>query len=278
MEDKELIESVEKSLFEEDIEYIKTGLGDLDYILKGAEKPSLITIGGRPSMGKTAFLTTILINLLKQKKKCLFFSLDLSAQQLILRIISQLTEIDCYYLKTDKAMNLKNADKIYKVIGEIVDFDLKINDEHLDINSIKENIEKVKPDFVFIDYLQLIEIKSKKTRAETLEGVLIELKRIAKSNNCTIFMASSLSRALENRCCKRPMLSDLRESGGIENISDVVLFIYRDEYYDFSNPEYKNKAEIIVAKNKFGSCGVINLLFKKEIMKFSQRMRNVEEF
>ena len=278
MKDKELMESVEKSLFEEDVEFIKTGFTDLDYILKSAEKPSLITIGGRPSMGKTSFLTTVLINLLKQKKKCLFFTLDLSSQQLILRIISQLTEINCYYLKTDKEQNLQNADKIYKAIGEIGEFDLKINDEHLDMGSIKENIEKIKPDFVFIDYLQLIAIKSKKTRTEALEGVLNEFKRIAKSNNCTIFMTSSLSRALENRCDKRPMLADLRESGGIENISDVVLFIYRDEYYDFSNPEFKNKAEIIVAKNKFGPTGVINLIFKKEIMKFLERIKYVEEF
>ena len=118
-----------------------------------------------------------------------------------------------------------------------------------------------------------METPRKKQRSEAITNIMLDLKQIAKENNCIIFISSQLSRALESRCDKRPMLSDLRESGDIENISDVVLLIYRDEYYKacVDDEDYalnKGKAEIIVAKNKMGATAIIELLFRSPIAKF----------
>ena len=126
---------------------------------------------------------------------------------------------------------------------------------------------------MFIDYLQLLETPRKKQRSEAITNIMLDLKQTAKENNCIIFISSQLSRALETRYDKRPMLSDLRESGDIENISDVVMFIYREEYYkcSFDEEDYalnKGKAEIIVAKNKMGAVCTIELLFRSPIAKF----------
>jgi replicative DNA helicase len=166
----------------------------------------------------------------------------------------------------------KSVEKIMKALDKLSKYDLTIYDEHFNVEDIKERIEQHKPEFVFIDYLQLLDVPNKKPRSESYEKVMRNLKQIARDNNCIIFITSQLSRALESRCDKRPLLSDLRESGAIENISDVVMFIYRDDYYNScSDEDYainKGTAEIIVAKNKYGTMATIRLLFRSSIMKF----------
>lgn len=253
---------------------LKTGFKDLDIILSNTENSSLITIGARPAMGKTSFMLCILHNLLKQNKKCLFLSLKMSTQQIIKRFITQMGEID-YCVLTHNEMSQKRKyykDKITKVLDEIAGFDLTINGEQVSIEEIKEQIEFLKPEYVFIDYLQLINTSNRKNRSEELETVVKELKNIAQKNKCIIFIASQLSRALETRIDKRPLLSDLRGSRAIENISDIVIFIHREEYYHYINEEEyaynKGKAEIIVAKNNCGLTAITNLLFRASIMKF----------
>ena len=272
----EVLEKVYESIFEEKPPVLQTGFRDLDTILSGVENSSLITIGARPAMGKTSFATNIMLNLLEQNKKCLFFSLEMSEEQAIKRLLGQIGEVDSMLLRNlDGILRRKQSvEKIAEALNKISKYDLTIIDDVHNADEIKEQIEQIKPEFVFIDYLQLIDVPSKKPRSESFEKVMRDLKKIAKDNNCIIFMTSQLSRAIESRCDKRPLLSDLRESGAIENISDVVMFIYRRDYY--TNPDYdeedyarvKGEVEIIVAKNRGGCVDTIRLLFRSSIMKF----------
>ena len=278
----EVLEKVYESIFEEKPPVLQTGFRDLDTILSGVENSSLITIGARPAMGKTSFATNIMLNLLEQNKKCLFFSLEMSEEQAIKRLLGQIGEVDSMLLRNlDGILRRKQSvEKIAEALNKISKYDLTIIDDVHNADEIKEQIEQIKPEFVFIDYLQLIDVPSKKPRSESFEKVMRDLKKIAKDNNCIIFMTSQLSRAIESRCDKRPLLSDLRESGAIENISDVVMFIYRENYY--TNPDYdeedyarvKGEAEIIVAKNRGGCVGTIRLLFRASIMKFLNPLLN----
>ena len=271
---KEVLEKLYEKIFEEKPPVLQTGFKDLDTILSGAENSSLITIGARPAMGKSSFATNIMLNLLEQNKKCLFFSLELSEWLLIKRLLCQVGEVDYHLLQMPNEISKreKNVEKIMKTLDKLSKYDLTIYDEHFNVEDIKERIEQHKPEFVFIDYLQLLDVPNKKPRSESYEKVMRNLKQIARDNNCIIFITSQLSRALESRCDKRPLLSDLRESGAIENISDVVMFIYRDDYYNScSDEDYainKGTAEIIVAKNKYGTMATIRLLFRSSIMKF----------
>ncbi|MBQ3640495.1 DnaB-like helicase C-terminal domain-containing protein [bacterium] len=280
MIDNEILGKVCSKIFDEQEPVLKTGFKDLDFILSGIEKNALITVGARPAMGKTSFITTILLNLLEQNKKCLFFSMEMSTEQLIKRLLCQISEVDAHLLNMPEEISKRkqSVEKITMAIETLSKYDLTITDGTFNIEKIREEIEQNKPEYVFIDYLQLINVPEKKPRSESFEKIMLDLKHIAKDNNCMIFISSQLSRALECRCDKRPLLSDLRESGAIENISDVVLFIYRDEYYNLENDEYsiinKGKAEIIAAKNRYGSVGIINLLFRPSIMKFLEPLNN----
>ncbi len=273
MIDKEILEKTFKQITEGNAEKLITGFNDLDSVLYGVEKGSLITIGGRPSIGKTAFMTSILYNFLKQDKKCLLFSLEMSISRYLKRLIAQVGEIELCSLNNNEFLDDRKKEKIKTALEIISCFDLTIFDDTYNIDEIRNKIETEKPEYVFIDYLQLLETPRKKQRSEAITNIMLDLKQAAKENNCIIFINSQLSRALENRYDKRPMLSDLRESGDIENISDVVMFIYRDEYYKayVDDEDYalnKGKAEIIIAKNKMGAVCTIELLFRSPIAKF----------
>jgi replicative DNA helicase len=272
MIESEILERVCEDIFEEKPPVLETGFEDLDMILCGVIKSALITIGARPAMGKTSFMTTIMLNLFEHNKKCLYFSLEMSQEQLIKKLLCQIGEVDSQLLimRGGILRREKSVEKIAEALNKISKYDLTIIDDSHNTDEIKEQIEQLKPEFVFIDYLQLIDVPSKKPRPESFEKVMRDLKKIAKDNDCIIFMTSQLSRALECRMDKRPLLSDLRESGAIENISDVVMFIYRADYYNCAdNYAYnKGKAEIIVAKNRYGTVGTVTLLFRASIMKF----------
>lgn len=273
MIDKEILEKTFKQITEGNAEKLITGFNDLDSVLYGVEKGSLITIGGRPSIGKTAFMTSILYNFLKQDKKCLLFSLEMSISRYLKRLIAQVGEIELCSLNNNEFLDDRKKEKIKTALEIISCFDLTIFDDTYNIDEIRNKIETEKPEYVFIDYLQLLDTPRKKQRSEAITNIMLDLKQTAKENNCIIFINSQLSRALETRYDKHPMLSDLRESGDIENISDVVLLIYRDEYYKacVDDEDYalnKGKAEIIIAKNKMGAVCTIELLFRSPIAKF----------
>ena len=273
MIDKEILDKTFKQITEENRNALATGFQDLDILLSWVEKGNLIVIGGRPAMGKTAFMTSILYNLLKSDKKCIVFSLEMSINQYLKRLIAQVGEIDLFSLNNNELLNDRKNEEIKTALDIISSFDLTVFDDKYKIDEIRNKIETEKPEYVFIDYLQLLETPRKKQRSEAITNIMLDLKQTAKENNCIIFISSQLSRALETRYDKRPMLSDLRESGDIENISDVVLLIYRNEYYKCyaDDEDYalnKGKAEIIVAKNKMGAIAIIELLFRSPIAKF----------
>ncbi len=275
MIDKEIITKTFNQITEEKTDSLVTGFQDLDCILSGVEKGNLITIGARPAMGKTSLMTSILYNLLKADKKCLLFSLEMSLSRYIKRLIAQVCEIDLYSLNNIDIFDNKRINKIKTALDIISCFNLSIFDDAYKIDEIREKIEIEKPEYVFIDYIQLLDTVKKRQRSEEITNIMIELKKIAKENNCIIFILSQLSRAVESRCDKRPMLSDLGECGDIENISDVVMFIYRDEYYRSydSEKDYaqnKGEAEIIIDKNKMGATVTIKLIFKSPIAKFCE--------
>ena len=269
MIEKEILEKVTSQILEKKQPILQTGFSDLDSILSGLENSSIITIGTRPSMGKTAFITAIMLNLLEQKKKCLLFSLEMSKSQFIKRLIPPITEIEATKIYANQnQLNSQENNEITSAIEKISNFDLTIVDTSADIEQIKEHIESIKPEIVFIDYLQLIKLPNDVERDFAISNFMKELKVIAKQNNCIVFITSQLSRKVERRDFKWPMLCDLKESGSLEDISDVVLFVYREEYYNREDEYYKDKAQIIVAKNKNGFAGTVDLLFKANIIKF----------
>ncbi|MGN1153511.1 MAG: DnaB-like helicase C-terminal domain-containing protein [Candidatus Gastranaerophilaceae bacterium] len=283
MIENEILEKVKSHIFEKHEPALKTGFYDLDAILSGIEKSSIITVGGRPSMGKTSFINSIILNLLEQKKKCLYFSLEECMPNIIRRLIPPLTDIECKKITNGiEALNEQEKNKIENAFFKIAQFDLTIvntDDGVINIEKIKEKTEEIKPDYVFIDSLQFIRIPDLETnfvKSDFVKGLndfMYEIKKVAKENNCMIFITSQLSRAVETRGCKMPLLPDIRDCTVAEDISDVILFIYREEYYHFADEEdyflNKGKANIIVAKNKYGEVDTIGLLFNDRTMKFS---------
>ena len=274
MLDKKLLQDVWEDLENQNKRFFKTGFEDLDCILGIQEqKGALITIGARPAMGKTTFMLSIMENILLKNKRCLYFSLEISKEQVITRLLFHIAEISFIKSKMNN-MDEKDWEKLSDAMNNLLMWDLKIDDNSiLKTEEIETAIKEQQPDVVFIDYLQLMDGKRKQDRCTQIEEIIKDLKRIAKENGVVIIIASQLSRAVENRYDKRPLLSDLRDSGSIENLSDVVIFLYRDEYYNFREDDDihpKGEAEVIIAKNKFGACGYIYLTFKSNIPKFYQ--------
>lgn len=273
MLDEKLLADVWEDLENQNKTFFETGFEDLDCVLGIQEKKgAVITIGARPAMGKTTFMLSIMENILLKNKKCIYFSLEMSKEQLVKRFLFQRAEVSFLKFKLNNLV-AKDWQKLAQAMENLSKWDLKIDDNSgIKTEEIESAIKELQPDVVFIDYFQLMEGSRKKDRFVQIEDIMKNLKRIAKENGVVIIIASQLSRAVENRYDKRPLLSDLRESGAIENISDVVIFLYRDEYYN-SREEYdefrpKGETEVIVAKNKFGACGAIHLTFKSNIPKF----------
>lgn len=281
MLDEKLLQDVWDDLENQNKTFFETGFEDLDSVLGIAEKKgAVITIGARPAMGKTTFMLSIMENILLKNKKCIYFSLEMSKEQLVKRILFQRAEVSFIKSKLNNYV-AKDWEKLANAMNNLSKWDLFVDDSSAaNTKEIEAAIKEQKPDVVFIDYFQLLGGKPKQDRLIQIEENMRALKRIAKEYGVVIFIASQLSRAPESRYDKRPLLSDLRESGAIENISDVVIFLYRDEYYN-SREEYdefrpKGETEVIVAKNKFGACGSIRLTFKSNIPKFYGQIEESE--
>ena len=254
---------------------LKTGFKNLDYALNGISKPCVITVGARPCMGKTTFMISMLLNFLKQNKTCFYFSFGMSSEQLVQRIFCSATETPISKLLNleediNKNERSKIADNFEYFIENVVESNLFISDEVVTVAEISETIKKgkgynYKPDVIFLDYLELIPDQNETLTTKT---ILSEIKQIAKDNNCIIFLASQLSRNLENRKNKQPILADLKEC--LEYMSDIILFIYRDAYYvSYEYDKGRQKAEIIIAKNINSLPTTVKLKFKDEIPKFT---------
>lgn len=261
---------------------LASGFYDLDALTQGFQKSDLIILAGRPSMGKTAFVLNITENILKNYKlPIIFFSLEMSKEQLIYRLLSTETGISQTRLKLG---NLYKEDwhKLKVSIQNYAKLPFFINDEaEITVQDIRSKIKKIlfeQPQIglIIIDYLQLLlnsKIKSE-NRVQELSQITRSLKSIAKEFQTPIIALSQLSRNVENRINKRPILSDLRESGSIEQDADLVLMLYRENYYN-STTEKITPAELIIAKHRNGPLGIINLSFQADPTKFYNTFNNL---
>ena len=259
---------------------IPTGFIDLDYKTSGLQPSDLILVAARPSMGKTAFVLNIAQHVaFKQNRTVAIFSLEMSKEQLVNRMFSLESRVDAQVLRSG---NLADSDweKLIEAAGVIGASNLIIDDTPgISISELRSKCRKYKLEhdlkLVIIDYLQLMSGSGRSTdsRQQEISDISRSLKALARELNVPVIALSQLSRAVEQRPDHRPMLSDLRESGAIEQDADVVMFIYRDDYYN-KDSENKNIAEIILAKQRNGPIGTVNLVWLPQYTKFANLERN----
>ncbi len=284
---KLLIETVEKLEYNYDNKGSYTGVPsgyyDLDAMLAGFQKSDLIILAARPSMGKTAFALNVAQNVgIVQKIPVLIFSLEMSATQLTQRILCSEAEIDAQRARTGD-LNAQEWEKIADVMNRLHEAPILIDDSSgVTLSEVRAKARRVKakyPDLglVVIDYLQLIEDKSTLDRNQAISGISRGLKSLARELNVPVIALSQLSRKAEDSADKVPMMSHLRDSGAIEQDADVIMFVHRPGYYDKENPELKNKAQIIIAKQRNGPVGEVDLLFFGATTKFKNKMKPVVE-
>ncbi|HIX77969.1 MAG TPA: replicative DNA helicase [Candidatus Fusicatenibacter merdavium] len=258
---------------------LATGFTDLDYKTSGFQPSDFILVAARPSMGKTAFVLNIAQYMAFKKDKAVaIFSLEMSREQLMNRLFSMESKVDSQNLRTG---NLKDEDwsKLIESAGRIGESKLIIDDTPgISIGEMRSKCRKYKLehglDIVIIDYLQLMTGSGRRTdsRQQEISDISRALKALARELNVPVVALSQLSRAVEQRTDHRPMLSDLRESGAIEQDADVVMFIYRDDYYN-KDSEDKGIAEIIIAKQRNGPIGTVNLVWLPDYTKFANIQR-----
>ena len=259
---------------------IPTGFIDLDYKLSGLQRSDLILVAARPSMGKTAFVLNIAQHVaFRQEKAVAIFSLEMSKEQLVNRLFSLEAHVDAQILRTG---NLKDSDweKLIEGAGTIGKSKLIIDDTSgISITEMRSKCRKYKLehglDLIIIDYLQLMSGsggRSNESRQQEISEISRSLKGLARELNVPVIALSQLSRAVEQRTDKRPMLSDLRESGAIEQDADMVCFIHRPEYYKIytsaDGSDLRGMAEIIIAKHRNGAVGDVRLRFIGQYTRF----------
>jgi replicative DNA helicase len=261
------------------IKGIPSGFVDLDRMTSGFQPSDLIIIAARPSMGKTAFALNVATNVaLRAGKTVAIFSLEMSASQLVARMISSEGNIDAQAFRTGN-LNEEDWQKVTMAISTLAEAPIFIDDTPgLTVYDIRAKLRRLQAEhglgLVVIDYLQLISGTRGDNRQQEISEISRSLKLMAREFDCPIIALSQLSRAVEQRQDKRPMLSDLRESGSIEQDADLVAFLYRDDYYN-EDSEKKNIAEVIIGKQRNGPVGKVELLFLKNYNKFlSLEMRN----
>ena len=253
---------------------VSTGFVDLDYKTSGLQPSDFILVAARPSMGKTAFVLNMAQHMAFRKEKTVaIFSLEMSKEQLVNRLFSLESKVDSQKIRTG---NLEDEDwaKLIEGAGIIGNSHLIIEDTPgISISELRSKCRKFKLeqglDIIIIDYLQLMSGSGRggDSRQQEISDISRALKGVARELNVPVVALSQLSRAVEKRDDKRPMLSDLRESGAIEQDADVVMFIYRDDYYN-KDTENKNMAEIIIAKQRNGPIGTVNLVWMPEYTRF----------
>ena len=261
---------------------LSTGFNSLDAQLNGLHKSDLIILAARPAMGKTALALNIAQHIaIKEKVPVCIFSLEMSSSQLVQRMLCSHAEIDAQRVNTGNMLQ-KDWEKLSNAMSDFEQAPIYIDDtSNCSLTDIRTRCRRLKSQqkdlgLIVIDYLQLMEGGGKEDRLQQISAMSRGLKILAKELDVPIICLSQLSRAVEGRNDKRPMLSDLRESGSIEQDADIVIFIYRDDYYNKAESEdeervkaqNKGLSEIIIAKHRNGPVGTCKLLFQKNITKF----------
>lgn len=263
---------------------IPTGFIDLDYKMSGLQPSDLILVAARPSMGKTAFVLNIAQHVaFKVEKTVAIFSLEMSKEQLVNRLFALESQVDSQSLRTG---NLKDTDweKLIEGAGIIGRSNLIIDDTPgISISEMRSKCRKYKLEhgleLIIIDYLQLMSGSvggRSESRQQEISDISRSLKALARELNVPVIALSQLSRAVEQRPDHRPMLSDLRESGAIEQDADVCMFIYREDYY-IPDTEDKNIAEIIIAKQRNGPVGTVRLAWMPQYTRFGNELRQDQQ-
>ena len=252
---------------------LATGFADLDEMTAGLQPSDLIIVAARPSMGKTALAVNMAEHAaLKSKKAVAIFSMEMSASQLAFRLISSLGRINQQHLRTGDIQE-EEWPRVTSAITLLSDAKIFIDDTPaLSPAELRARARRLKRehdvDLIVIDYLQLMQVPgNKENRATEISEISRSLKAMAKEMNIPVIALSQLNRSLEQRTDKRPVMSDLRESGAIEQDADVILFIYREEVYDKESPK-KGSAELIIGKQRNGPIGTVNLTFLGQYTRF----------
>lgn len=259
---------------------VATGFLDLDYKTAGMQPSDLILVAARPSMGKTAFVLNVAQYVaFRQNKTVAIFSLEMSKEQLVNRLFAMESKVDSQHLRTGDLSDTE-WEKLIESAGVIGKSNLIIDDTPgISISELRSKCRKYKLEhnleMIIIDYLQLMSGNGKSTdsRQQEISDISRSLKALARELHVPVIALSQLSRAVEQRPDHRPMLSDLRESGAIEQDADVVMFIYRDDYYN-KDTEKKGIAEIIIAKQRNGPIGTVELVWLPDYTKFANLERS----
>ena len=255
---------------------LSTGLRDLDSKINGLNKGNLLLVAARPAMGKTTFALNMALNVAKKYKKTVaFFSLEMSREELAMRLLSSESFVDSQKMATGKLTEDEWV-KIGMASSALSQTDIRVDDNGgitvAEMNAKCRRLDNL--GLVVIDYLQLMQgsgySKSNENRVQVVSDISRSLKVMAKELGVPVICLSQLNRAAEGRSDKRPVLSDLRESGSIEQDADCVMMLYRDDYYN-PNTEEKNVAECIVAKNRHGEIGTVKLQWLPQYVTFADR-------
>jgi replicative DNA helicase len=253
---------------------IRTGYRDLDNMTAGLQRSDLIILAARPAMGKTTLVTNLAYNVATiGKEPVLFFSLEMSKEQLVDRMLADASGVDAWNIRTG---NLSDEDfsKLSEAMGELAEAPIFIDDQPgLSVLEMRTKARRVSHDsplgLIIVDYLQLMQGSGRTdNRVQEVSEISRGLKLIARELNVPVIALSQLSRSVEQRTPQIPQLSDLRESGSIEQDADIVSFIYRPGYYEPENPEVENITKLIIAKHRNGPVGEVGLYFHPERLRF----------
>lgn len=263
---------------------LSTGYVDLDKKTSGLQKSDLVIVAGRPSMGKTAFAMNLVENaILNQTAPVLVFSMEMPAEQLMMRMLSSIGKINQTAVRTGQ-LDQGGWDSLGQAVAKIRSTQLLIDDTPaLTPTEVRSRARRVKREhgdiaMIMVDYMQLMQVAgASEGRTAEISEISRNLKAIAKEFRCPVVALSQLNRALEQRPNKRPVNSDLRESGAIEQDADVIMFIYRDEVYNPDSPD-KGVAEIIIGKQRNGPIGTVRLAFFGEYTRFENLARSSEGY
>lgn len=253
---------------------VPSGFRDLDALLGGFQRSDLLVFAGRPGMGKTSFLLTVALNAAWRGKRVAIFTMEMGVDQILQRLVAMESRINVQNLRLGR-LSPQELSRFTEVIGRLSPLPIFIDDTPaltpMDIRTkARRLVHEHGLDLIIVDYMQLMHAGGnhrETNRVQEISYISRALKELARELNVPLISAAQLSRAVEQRTDKRPVLSDLRESGSIEQDADVVMFLYRDEVYNEAT-EYPNQAEIIVAKHRNGPTDVITLFFEKSLTKF----------
>ncbi len=253
---------------------LPTGFKALDGLLGGFQKSDLIVFAGRPGMGKTSWLLTVALSIARRGARVALFTMEMGVEQMVQRLISMETGIKIQQLRT-ASISAREHTRFTEAIGRLANLPLFIDDTPavtpVEMRTKCRRLQhEYGLDVVMVDYMQLMSAGRpyENNRVQEISYISRALKELARELNVTMLSTSQLSRAVEQRQDKRPQLSDLRESGSIEQDADAVMFLYRDEVYNPETTEFPNQADVLLSKHRHGPTGVIQLYFEKSITKF----------